>query len=265
MRAVATARIRIQSTRHGLPRPAASCEPRGARGSRQADAELRSGRDRRPADPSPPPPRRSPSGRRRRLDPRGVEGDACHLRLACRKGYRLVQSHELRKRRDRVAGAAFDLRRACRVTEDEEMRCGAVDEPERHARVQRVHERAPALRRREAASAALSSTTSHSAAPARKSETTASTAIPQPAIAIPVCPVGTKTDACPRLRASRSSSTATRLLPDRAVRADGEDDARSALEVRSGRHAEPVGRLAQVAQLNAARSCELRQLVGPRR
>ena len=51
-----------------------------------------------------------------------------------------------------------------------------------------------------------------------------------------------------------------RLLADRAVRADGEDDARVALEVRSGRHAEPVGRLAQVAQLNAARSCELRQL-----
>jgi hypothetical protein len=57
------------------------------------------------------------------------------------------------------------------------------------------------------------STTSRSAAPARKSAMTASTAIPQPAIAIPVWPVGTKTDSSPRRRASRSSSTATVFLP----------------------------------------------------
>ena len=46
-----------------------------------------------------------------------------------------------------------------------------------------------------------------------KSETTASTAIPQPAIAIPVCPVGTKTDFRPRPRASRSSSHVAVIFP----------------------------------------------------
>ena len=50
-------------------------------------------------------------------------------------------------------------------------------------------------------------------APAMKSETTASTAIPQPAIAIPVCPVGTKTDSSPRRCASRSSSSETVIFP----------------------------------------------------
>src|SRR5256885_274755 len=55
--------------------------------------------------------------------------------------------------------------------------------------------------------------TSRSAAPARKSETTASTEIPQPAIAIPVCPVGTKTDLRARLRASRSSSHVAVIFP----------------------------------------------------
>ena len=46
-----------------------------------------------------------------------------------------------------------------------------------------------------------------------KSETTASTAIPQPAIAIPVCPVGTNSLAIPRRRASRSSSSETVIFP----------------------------------------------------
>ena len=96
MRAVATARIRIQSTRHGLPtaRSVASLEAPEDRVKQMLSAEadgivgrqtrlLRRLGDRRAG--------------RRRLDPRGVEGDACHLRLACRKGYRLVQSHELRE------------------------------------------------------------------------------------------------------------------------------------------------------------------------
>ena len=46
-----------------------------------------------------------------------------------------------------------------------------------------------------------------------KSATTASTEMPQPAIAIPVWPVGTKTSATPRRRASRSSSSATVIFP----------------------------------------------------
>ncbi len=52
-----------------------------------------------------------------------------------------------------------------------------------------------------------------SAAPAMKSATTASTEIPQPAIAIPVWPVGTNSLAIPRRRASASSSSATVIFP----------------------------------------------------
>src|SRR6059058_4821457 len=37
--------------------------------------------------------------------------------------------------------------------------------------------------------------------------------MPQPAIAIPVCPVGTKTERSPRLRASRSSSQVAVIFP----------------------------------------------------
>ena len=46
-----------------------------------------------------------------------------------------------------------------------------------------------------------------------KSATTASTEIPQPAIAIPVWPVGTNSLLIPRRRASASSSSATVIFP----------------------------------------------------
>jgi hypothetical protein len=68
--------------------------------------------------------------------------------------------------------------------------------------------------------------------PAMKVAMTASTEIPQPAIAMPVWPVGTNLEAMPRARASRSSSSEDRHLPDRAVRADGEDDLAGHLEIR---------------------------------
>ena len=46
-----------------------------------------------------------------------------------------------------------------------------------------------------------------------KSATTASTEIPHPAIAIPVWPVGTNSEARPRRFASRSSSSETVIFP----------------------------------------------------
>ena len=82
------------------------------------------------------------------------------------------------------------------------------------------------------------STTSRSAAPAMKSATTASTAMPQPAIAIPVCPVGTNTDAMPARARRAVELERDGHLPDRAVRADGEHDRRVDLEVRAGRAVE---------------------------
>ena len=83
-----------------------------------------------------------------------------------------------------------------------------------------------------------------------KSETTASTAIPHPAIAMPVWPVGTNSLWMPRRRASRSSSSDDGHLPDRAVGADGQDDRRAVREVRarsgrSGRAAACAGRAAR--------------------
>ena len=84
-----------------------------------------------------------------------------------------------------------------------------------------------------------------------KSETTASTEIPQPAIAIPVWPVGTNRDASPRARAARVELERDGHLPDRAVRADGEDGLRRQLEVRAGRDVQAGRRLAQIAQLDA--------------
>ena len=140
------------------------------------------------------------------------------------------------------------------------MRCGAVDEPERHARVQRVHERALPLRRREARlRGALLDDEPFGGAGEKirddgvDGDTPAGNRDPRLS--------GRHEDGrVPASAGLEIELDRDRLLPDRAVRADGEDDARIALEVRSGRHAEPVGRLAQVAQLNAARSCELRQL-----
>ena len=183
------------------------------------------------------------------LDPRGVEGDACHLRLARRERYRLVQSHELRKRRDRVPGAAFDLRRARRVAEDEEMRRRAVDEPERHARVHRVDERALPLDEEQLAAAPLALDDEPLGG---AGEEVGDDRVDGDA---PAC------DRDPRLSGrhedGREPAPARleveldrdRLLPDRAVRADREDD-RSR---RTSRFA-PVGTLSPCGGLRRSRS-----------
>jgi len=55
------------------------------------------------------------------------------------------QLDELRERRDRVPRTPLDLRRSRPMAEDEGVRGGSVDQPERHSRVQRVHKRALAF------------------------------------------------------------------------------------------------------------------------
>ena len=162
--------------------------------------------------------------------------------------------------RQRMARVALDLGRPGVVAEDEGVRCRAVDQPERDARVGRMGERALALDEQQLAAAAGPSTTSRSAAPARKSDTTASTAMPQPAIAMPVWPVGTKTDSSPRreprgrARARRSSCRS---------RSPSRPSGRSAreLQVLAGGDVQVGRRLAQVAQLDAVLARELDQLV----
>ncbi len=80
---------------------------------------------------------------------------------------------------------------------------------------------------------------------------------PSPAMAIPVCPVGTKTDVEPAPARLEIELDRDRLLADRAVGADREHDRRVDLEVRPRRDAQPRGRLAQVAQLDPALAGEL--------
>ena len=121
-------------------------------------------------------------------------------------------------------------------------------------------ERALALDEQQLAAAPVALDDQPLGRPARKSATTASTAIPQPAIAIPVWPVGTKTERRPRRRASRSSSSATVFLPI----AQSEPTVSA---IRAGmRRFSPVGtsrpsrRAPQVAQLDAVAARELGQL-----
>ena len=172
-----------------------------------------------------------------------------------------MQLDELGERPLRVARVALDLGRAGEVAEHERVRRRAVDQPERDARVRRDAGASPAPRPRAARRRARApSTTSRSAAPAMKSETTASTEIPQPAIAIPVCPVGTNTEREPAPLRLAVELERDGHLPDRAVGADREHDPRRHLEVRAGRDVQPVGRLAQVAQLDAVPRGELDQL-----
>ena len=174
-----------------------------------------------------------------------------------------------RARRASAAGSPGSPRSRSRprlVAEHERVRRRAVDQAERDARVRRVERASPGPRRRAARRRGdAPSTTSCSAAPAMKSATTASTAIPQPAIAIPVWPVGTNTTASPRRARLAVELERDRHLPDRAVGADGEDDRRAG----SCRFSpvgtfEAGGRLAQVAQLDAVLARRARPAPGRR-
>ena len=102
--------------------------------------------------------------------------------------------------------------------------------------------------------------TSRSAAPAMKSATAASTEMPQPAIAIPVWPVGTNSEATPRRSRLAVELQADRHLPDRAIRPDRQDDRRRHLEVLAGRDVQVGRRLSQVAQGDVVLSRELDEL-----
>ena len=212
----------------------------------------RSGPGRRRRAPSPPP--RLPIASRALavVQVARVERDRRDPRRPGRqRRSRSCSSTSSGERRDRVPRVALDLGRARPGGRARTRAARPVDEAERDARVRGVDERALALDEQELAAPLAPSTTSRSAAPARKSETTASTAIPQPAMAMPVCPVGTNTAASPRARASRSSSSETVIFPiaqsEPTVSTIGAGTSRFSPvgTLRSGR------RPAQVAQLDA--------------
>src|SRR4029078_1804467 len=76
---------------------------------------------------------------------RGVHRNTRDLCFAGRERDPLVELEQVREWRDRVSWAALDLRRSGCVAQDERMWDRAMHEPERHARVHRVDERALAF------------------------------------------------------------------------------------------------------------------------
>ena len=172
----------------------------------------------------------------------------------------LVQADERVERRDRMARGALDLGRARPVAEHVGVRRRAVDQPERDARVHRVHERALPLDPEQAA-----------AAPSALDDELLGRAGEE------IGDDGVDGDPPARDRdAGLAGGHEHRLepaparsavelerdghLPDRAVGADGEHDVRVDLEVGAGRDAQPGGRPAQVAQLDAVRRRQAREL-----
>src|SRR5262245_27843177 len=156
--------------------------------------------------------------------------------------------------------AAFDLRRTGRVTEDERVRRAAVDEPERDAGVQRMDERPLTFDEQQLAAAA--STLDDEPLVCAGQEVGDDGVYRDPPARDRDAGLAGRHEhgveaAIARLEIELHGD---RLLPDRAVRADREDDRRVDVEVRAGRDTEPRGRLAEVAQLDPARSSEVRQL-----
>ena len=117
---------------------------------RRGVCRRRSAPGRRPAGRSPPPPPRSPPRASSSSSRRVFSAIAATLAGRAGSEIRSCSSTSSRQRRDRVAREALDLGRARLVAEHEEVRRGAVDQPERDARVGRVHERRPGPRRRAA-------------------------------------------------------------------------------------------------------------------
>ena len=223
--------------------------------------ERRSGRDRPSGGPSP----RRPGDRRRASSSlsrsRRVERHACDSRLARREA-RCARAAR-RARQAAGSGGPGSPRPPSRppVAEDEGVRRRAVDEPERHARVQRVHERALPLDEEELA-AACGLPRRRGARPRRRGSRRRQRRRRSPTrrSRCPSAPSGRRPSASPRRRASRSSSTATVFFPI----AQSEPTVRT-IFASTSRFApvgtfRPSGGLRRSRSVDAARSGELGEL-----
>ena len=172
----------------------------------------------------------------------------------------LVQVDELRQREQRMAGIALDLGLARHVTEHEEVRRGAVDQPERDAGVRGMGDGSLSLDEQQRAAALV-------------------TFDDEPLGGAGDEVGDDRVDGDPPAR-DRDSRLAGRdearldparprrplelerdgHLPDRAVRADREHDLRRDRQVRARGDVEVVRRAAQVAQLDAVARRQLGQL-----
>ena len=190
----------------------------------------------------------------------GVEGDRRHAGGSQQQGRPLVELDQIAERRQRVVGIALDVRGARLVDENERMRRTSVDQAERDPGIRRVDERSLAFDPEQLASPprALDDEAFRGAGeevrddgvdgdpPARDRD---------PSLA------GRDEDgAQAAVPGGKVELDRDRLLADRAVGADGEDDLGGYLEVLSGRDAEVRGRLAQVTELDAVLLGERRQL-----
>ena len=157
----------------------------------------------------------------------------------------LVELDELPQRQDRVARVALDL--VCPARWQSTNACGAQPCTSPSVTPEYAGWMSEPCPSTISSSPPRSwpSTTSCSDAPAMKSETTASTAMPQPAIAIPVWPVGTNSAASPRDRASRSSSSDTVIFPIAQSEPTVSTVRAGSLEVRAGRDVEAGRRAAR--------------------
>ena len=172
-----------------------------------------------------------------------------------------MQLDELRQRQQRMAGIALDLRRARLVAEDERVRCGAVDQAERHTRVGGVRDRALALDE-EQLSPALVSLDDEPLG--RAGDEVRDDRVDGDAPAGDRDPRLTGRDEGGRDPAGGRGPVELERdghLPDRTVGADREHVLRRLLEVGARGHVQIGGRAAEVAELDAVTNGELAQLL----
>src|SRR5438132_31852 len=183
---------------------------------------------------------------------RRVEGNAGVLRRAELEGHALVQIDELWEAGNRGVGqVALDLGPPDLVTENVEVRRASVDQPERHARVDRMQDRALPLDPQEVTSLrALDDQPFRGA----REEVGHHRVHGNP-------PAGDRDAGLAGRDEHGPEAAPARLevelpgrghLPDRAVRADREHDRRVDVEVRAGRGPEVRWALAEVTQPDAA-------------
>ena len=143
MKAVAAASSRILSVFRGLP-TAPGCRSLESRqdGVKELTAPKRTGSS--AGSPVSAATARSLRARRRPRRRGGVERETRHICGPTGSEMRSCSSTSSAGR-NRVTRAAVDLGGARPVAENERVRCGSVHEPERHAGIHRVHERALSL------------------------------------------------------------------------------------------------------------------------
>ena len=190
-----------------------------------------------------------------------VERDRRHAGPAGGERDPLVQLDELGQRQQRVAGIALHLGRAGLVAEDERVRRRAVDETERHPRVGGMRDRALALDEEQLATALVPLDDEPLGRAGDEVRDDGVDGDPPARDRDPGLPGRDEARRQPARSRCPVELERHRHLPDRAVRADGEDVPRRLLEVGARGDVQVRGRAAQVAELDAVARRERAQLL----